>query len=292
MDPEKKTENTLKKSGLVVLVGRSNVGKSTLMNALVGTKLAITSPKPQTTRHIIQGVVHDPRGQIVFADTPGIFGQVPDLMTSRLNEKARESVEGVDAVLYVVDPTRHVGQEEDIVHRLVSNVKKPKILVLNKGDEKQPYIDEYLAWKDEFDAVVMVSAHNGSNLKGLIDAIFDVLPEGEPLYPPDRITDVENKFWISEIIREKVFFAMHEEVPYTVTVDVEESVERNNGVQYVKAIIYTTSPRYKKMIIGEGARTVRKIGLQARQELEAVTGKKVYIDLEVAVEERWQERFV
>jgi GTP-binding protein Era len=286
-----KAKTELKKSGLVVLVGRSNVGKSSLMNALVGTKIAITTPKPQTTRHIIQGVVNDPRGQIVLADTPGVFGHVPDLMTSRLNAKAHESVEGVDAILYVVDPTRHVGQEEETVHRLVKGSKKPKIMVINKADEKLPYIDEYMAWRDEFTAIVQVSAVDGTNLKGLIDAIFEVLPDGEPLYPPDRITDLDNNFWLAELIREKVFMNMHEEVPYTTTVQIDEMTERKNGVQYIKATIYTTSLRYKKMIIGERAMAIKRIGSQARKELEEVTGKKVFLELEVAVEERWQERF-
>jgi GTP-binding protein Era len=280
-----------KKAGLAVLVGRSNVGKSTLLNALVGTKIAITSPKPQTTRHAIQGVLHDPRGQIVFVDTPGIFSHVPDHLTSRLNEKARESVEGVDILLYVVDPTRHVGKEEETVHRLVAAVKRPKILVINKTDEQQPYIDEYLAWEGEFDAVVRVSALRGRGLKPLVDEIIARLPAGEPLYPPDRITDVENRFWLAEIIREKIFLAMHEEIPYTTAVEVEETAVRDDGTNYVKAIVLTTAPRYKKMLIGQGARTIKRIGQAARKELEEVTGKKVYLDLEVDVDERWQERF-
>ncbi len=280
-----------KKSGLVVLVGRSNVGKSTLMNALVGTKVAITSPKPQTTRHVIQGVIHDPRGQIVFADTPGIFAHVPDQLTSKLNEKARDALDGIDLVLYVVDPTRHVGDEEKSVHRMVQHVTTPKILVLNKSDQDRPYIDEYLAWKDEFTAAVDVSALQGKHLQPLVDAIFDLLPEGEPLYPEGQLTNLENRFWFAELIREKVFLALHEEVPYTTTVEVEEVARRANGVLYVKGAILTTSPRYKKMIIGAGGRVIKRIGSQTRKELELVSGGKVFIDLEVRVEERWQERF-
>ncbi len=283
-------ENVTKKNGLVVLVGRSNVGKSTLLNSLVGSKIAITSPKPQTTRHVIHGVVNDERGQIVFADTPGVFKHAPDRLTSRLNEKVREALGGVDAVVYVVDPTRYVGEEEKLVHRMVAEVKQPKILVLNKSDANQPFRDEYLAWKDEFDKVVEVSALRGKSLKNLVDAIFDILPAGQALYPAGQLTNVENKMWIEELIREKIFLKTHEEVPYTTAVEVEEMEQRENGLTYIKAAVLTTSPRYKKMLIGEGARRIRDIGSAARKELESVSGKKVYLDLEVRVEERWQER--
>jgi len=282
---------SLKKSGMVAIVGRSNVGKSTLINALVGTKIAIVTDKPQTTRHAIQGVIHDPRGQLVFVDTPGIFLSASDRLTSRLNDKARESVQGTDAVLYVVDPTRHVGDEEKAVHRLVSNLKQPKFLVLNKSDMDRPFLHEYLSWKDEFDGVFEVSADNGANLKPIVDALFDRLPTGEPLYPADRITDISNTFWISEVIREKVFINMSEEIPYTVHVRVDEIAERENGMTYIHASILTNNLRYKKMLIGTRGMTVKRIGLMARKELEAVVGKKVFLDLEVQVEERWQDQF-
>ncbi|MEY4744650.1 MAG: hypothetical protein RL272_595 [Candidatus Parcubacteria bacterium] len=281
----------LKKSGLVVLVGRSNVGKSTLLNSIVGTKIAITSPKPQTTRHVIQGVVHDPRGQIVFADTPGIFKRVPDRLTAKLNEKARDALAGIDAVLYVVDPTRHVGDEEEAVHRMVRTVTVPKILVINKSDLKRPFIDEYLAWRDEFTGVVEVSALNAKGLKPLVDAIFEVLPDGVPLYPENQITNIENKFWLEELIREKVFMGLHEEIPYSTTVQVEEVARREDGTVYIKASVLTTAARYKKMIIGHGASKIRGIGRAARQEIEMVTGDKVYLDLDVQVDERWADRF-
>jgi len=280
-----------KKTGLVVLVGRSNVGKSTLLNALVGSKIAITSPKPQTTRQVVHGVIHDERGQIVFVDTPGIFNRAPDRLTTRLNEKVKESLEGIDAVLYVVEAGRHVGEEEKLVHRLVAAVAKPKILVFNKTDQKQSYKDEYLSWKEEFDQVVEVSALQGKSLKNLIDAVFEVLPEAEPLYPADQITNVENKFWVEEMIREKVYMSLTEELPYTTAVRVEEMTQRPGGPFYIKASVLTTSPRYKKMIIGNRGAKIREIGSAARRELEMVTGKSIYLDLEVVVEERWQERF-
>lgn len=281
----------LKKSGVAVLIGRSNAGKSTLLNSLVGTKVAIATPKPQTTRHVIHGVLHEPRGQIVFVDTPGIFTRIPDLLTSKLNEKAKDALEGIDVVLYVADPSRHVGDEEKAVHRVVKTAKSPKILVLNKSDLERPYIDEYLAWKDDFDEIIEVSGLDAKNLKTLVDLIFAHLPIGEPLYPEGQLTGAENKFWLEELIREKVFLKMHEEVPYTVTVEVEENATRENGAVYIRAAILTTSPRYRKMLIGAGGRTIKSIGSAVRKELEAVTGQKTYIELYVRVEEKWQERF-
>ncbi len=280
-----------KKSGLAVLIGRSNAGKSTLLNSLVGTKVAIATPKPQTTRHVIQGILHDPRGQIVFVDTPGIFTQIPDLLTTKLNAKAKDALEGIDVVLYVADPSRHVGDEERAVYRVVKSAEGTKILVLNKSDIDRPYIDEYLAWSDDFDAVIEVSALNAKNIKELVDMIFERLPEGEPLYPEGQLTGVENKFWLEELIREKIFLKMHQEVPYTTTVEVEEMATRENGVVYIKASILTTSPRYRKMLIGAGGLAIKSIGQAVRKELELVSGKKTYIDLDVRVEERWQERF-
>lgn len=281
----------LKKSGMVVLVGRSNVGKSTLLNSLIGTKLAITTPKPQTTRNTIQGVIHDPRGQIVFVDTPGIFKQVPDILTAKLNERARDAFDGIDALLYVVDPNRHVGDEEEAVHRMVKQATVPKIMVINKIDSGRQYIEEYLAWGSEFLAVIEVSALQDKNLKALVDTIMEALPYGEPLYPEDQITNVDNKFWLAEIIREKVFLGMHDEIPYSTTVEIEEITRREDGLVYIKASVLTSATRYKKMIIGDGARKIRGMGVAARKELEVVTGDRIYLDLDVQVDERWAERF-
>ncbi|MFH2062570.1 MAG: GTPase Era [bacterium] len=279
------------KSGFAVLVGRSNVGKSTLLNALVGTKVAITTPKPQTTRHAIQGVLNDPRGQVVIVDTPGVFTHVPDNLTARLNEKARQSLRGIDLVVYVVDPTRHVGDEEKIVHRLVSAAECPKILVVNKSDLRGPYADEYRAWSDEFDAVIEISASKGHNLKALIDTMIELLPVGEPFYPGETLTNLDRNFRIAELIREKVFLRMHEEVPYSTTVEVEEVSDRDNGTLYVRARILTNADRYRGMLIGQGGHMIKSIGQSVRHELETVTGRQVFVDLDVGVEERWQERF-
>jgi GTP-binding protein Era len=285
------TEENKVKSGFAVLVGRSNVGKSTLLNALVGTKVAITTPKPQTTRHAIQGVIHDPRGQVVMVDTPGIFKQVPDTLTSKLNETARRSLEDIDVLIYVVDPTRHVGEEEKIVHNMVSAFDGPKIMVVNKSDAGGRYAEEYRVWENEFDIVLEISALKGHNLKALVDTVFEFMPEGEPLYPEEQLTNLERNFRIAELIREKVFMRMHEEVPYSITVEVDEVSERDNGMLYVRARILTSASRYKRIIVGSGGRNIKSIGQAVRKEMETVTGRKVFLDLEVEVEERWKERF-
>jgi GTP-binding protein Era len=279
------------KSGFAVLIGRSNVGKSTLLNALIGTKVAITTPKPQTTRQAIQGVIHDPRGQIVIVDTPGIFTQVPDNLTAKLNEIARRSLKDIDLIVYVVDPTRHIGDEEKIVHGLVSAATCPKILVINKSDLFGPYADEYRAWSKEFDVVLEISAAKGHNLIALKDKLFDLAPIGEKFYPEEILTNLDREFRIAELIREKVFLHLHDEVPYSTTVEVDEVTEKENGILYVRARIITNAKRYRGMIIGRDGRTIKAIGQAVRKEMEMITNRKVFIDLEVEVEEKWQERF-
>lgn len=281
------------KSGFAVLAGRSNVGKSTLLNALVGTKLAITTPKPQTTRMPIRGVLHDARGQIVFVDTPGIFAQKFNRLTQRLNAIARESLADVDLILYVVDPTRAIGKEEQMILRLIEQSKKPKILVINKIDVRDRYyVDEYKKLGEKFNAVVEVSAWRKTNLKSLVDKAFTLLPEGEPFYPEAQLTDLETRVWVEELIREKIFLAMHEELPYSTIVRVEELEERDSKkdkkILYIKASVLTTTDRYKKMLIGAGARQIKEIGQAARRELEGAMGRKVFLDLEVIAEPHWQ----
>jgi GTPase len=280
------------KSGFVALIGRSNVGKSTLLNALVGTKVAIITPKPQTTRHAIRGIVHDPAGQIVFVDTPGVFDKTRDPLTEALNREVRHALEGIDAVVYVVDPTRAVGPEEHRVHAMVLAAPTPKIMVANKCDlpeRKRPFRHEYERFADKMDAVFDVSALHGTNLKPLINRLLDVLPEGEPYYPEFQFTDMETKKWIEELIREKIFIQMHQEIPYSVTVVVDE-MEKRDDTLYIKARVLTSDARHKKMLIGKGASQIKQMGHTARHELEAALQSKVFLDLEVEVDEHWVAR--
>lgn len=287
--PKEKNKNF--KSGFAAIVGRSNVGKSTLLNSLIGTKLAIVTEKPQTTRQPIQGVYRDLRGEIVFVDTPGLYLKTSDRLTKILNQKAKESLEGVDVIVYVVDPTKQIGREEELFLSIMEKIETPKILVINKMDIWKPaHYDDYENIKDRFGAVVEVSALQGKHLKSLVNKIFEYLKEGEPIYPDFQITNVENKFWFAEIIREKIFHQLYSEVPYSVNVRIEEMERRENNMLYIRAIIETTSDRYRKMIIGRGGAKIKEIGTSARRDLERITDSKIFLDLEVDVEPRWVER--
>lgn len=284
------------KAGIVALAGRSNVGKSTLLNALVGTKVAITSPKPQTTRDIIRGILNDARGQIVFIDTPGVFEENHSPLTQQLNQVARKALSGIDAIVYVVDPTRAIGTEEHRIHAALRNSSAKKILAHNKSDlsaRERPYRDQYhdlvLGAGDptvvaEFD----VSGLKRRNLNRLVDALFAILPEGEPLYEAGRVADIPQKFWVAELIREKVFLRMQQEIPYSVAVEVDEIITRADGTLYILARLMTTHDRYRKMIIGAGGQRIKEIGSLTRKELETAMNRKVFLDLNVETNAGWQ----
>ena len=283
------------KSGFAVLIGRSNVGKSTLLNALIGTKVAITTPKPQTTRRPIQGVLSDGNEQVVFVDTPGIMQKAKDQLTQKLTGYVNAALEDIDAILYVVDPTREIGNEEKATLRLIKDIDKPKLLVINKVDDKKSkmYIDFYrdLGESDQFDGFVEVSALRRSNLDVLKRWIFDQIPEGPWMYPDGEISNLRPEERIAELIREKLFLRLRQEVPYSTHVVVEEMDQRKNGTIYIRAVIKTTDERYKRMIIGRGARGIKEIGQSTRNELAAVTGQKVFLDLTVETDPHWIERF-
>lgn len=282
-----------KKAGFAVMLGRSNVGKSTLLNNLIGTKIAITSPKPQTTRHTIQGMVNDERGQIVFIDTPGVFEKSHDQLTAQLNARAKESLKDIDVILYIADLTRAIGNEEHIALRLLETAHVPKILVINKTDLRNPaYLASYEALKDRFDAVLHVSGLRARGLKPLVDAVFQYLPAGEPMYPEYQFTNMDHKFWVSELIREKVFLQLHEEIPYSTTVEIREMEKRPNGVLYINAVILTSAERYQGMIIGARGQKIKEVGWAARKELSQILQTKVYLDLTVEVDERWMDRLI
>jgi GTP-binding protein Era len=282
-----------KKSGFAVMIGRSNVGKSTLLNALVGSKIAITSPKPQTTRFPIHGIVSREEGQIVFVDTPGVFTHMRDALSKRLTHSVSEALRDIDVVLYVVDPTREIGDEEKAVLRLLESVSCPKILVINKTDlSSKPFADFYLDLKDQFNDVIEVSAKQGTHLQSLIALIFKYLPvREETFYPEGQLTNISNERWLSELIREKLFLRLRQEVPYSTHVEVER-IEEHEDVLYMKAVIYTTDDRYQGMIIGKGGRGIREIGQATRKELEAVMDRKIYLDLTVEVNPHWVEHYL
>lgn len=275
-----------------MLAGRSNVGKSTLLNALVGSKVAIVTPKPQTTRHPIRGILHDPRGQIVFVDTPGVFLGNRDRVSKKLNQFVEETLQGVDAIVYVMDPTREPGEEETHLQKLLRATHVPIISVINKSDVSSPYAAAYENANVGAIASIKISAKTHNNLNRLVDALFMIAPEGPAHYPELQLTDMDHKKWIEELIREKIFLHLNEELPYSITVSLETMTPRPNGSQHIEATIWTNAERYKGMIIGAKGAMLKKIGTAARKEIEGATNTKTMLELTVDVDPKWQERFV
>jgi len=228
-------ETAQKKAGVVCIVGRPNSGKSTLLNMILRQKVSITSPKPQTTRFPLQAVYEDNRGQIIFVDTPGIFGKTPDQLSKRINTKAEEVISShVDIVIYLVDHTRERDFEENKALGIVRKANGIKILAINKIDVTTPtHIVQYKFMEDEFDEVVMISALEGKNIPILLDAIFKHLPIGPSLVDATTLTqpglNLDSRTFLSEIIREKAYLFLRREVPYSLTTAIDEVAERNNG---------------------------------------------------------------
>ncbi len=267
------------------------MGKSTLLNSLIGTKVAITSPKPQTTRLPIQGILHREDAQIVFVDTPGYFTGARSALTKKLNRFAEQGINGVDVILHIVDPMRPIGPEDKKLFSILRNVSAPKILVINKADMvRAPYREAFLGESDGYDSVIEVSAKDKTHLKKLESRIIELLPDGEPIYPFGQFTNMDPGMWVAEIIREKLFLRLHEEAPYALTVVVDEMVTRDDGTVFVAARILVSDERYRGIVIGKGGRGVKEIGQSARKELEGVWGSHVYIELTVEVDKHWMEK--
>jgi GTP-binding protein Era len=283
------------KEGSILLVGRPNVGKSTFVNNLIGQKVAITSPKPQTTRFPIKALYEDARGKILFIDTPGIFAKAEDRVSKKINEQTLGALnQSVDLVIYMVDHTRKRDFEEAKVLGIVRKISKPKILVINKIDlQEKSFLPQYKFLEDEFPNVFAISALENKHMGPLLDKIFELLPEKseseftENLAHP--VLNIDSKGFIAELIREKVFLMMGEEIPYTTTAIVDDITERSNNLTYIKARILTTEERYKKMIIGHEGRKIKEIGSYARKEIALATGKKIYLDLTVEKDPHWLE---
>lgn len=280
------------KSGFAILVGRSNVGKSTLMNTLVGTKIAATSFRAQMTRNVIHGVINTEEGQTIIIDTPGIFKHKKSNLTGKLIEKAKDALEGVDAVVYVVDPTREIGTEERYTYGLIRHLDVKKVLVINKSDlpqDERKYQKDYMEWASEFDAVFTLSALRASHIQPLREKLATYMPEGEAVYPDNQLTNVDKDFWISEIVREKIFSVFDKEIPYSIAVEID-GVEDKGKILVIEARILTDEVRYKKMIIGHRGQKIKEFGQMARKELEQALNKKVFLELEVEVDKHWVER--
>lgn len=283
-----------KKVGFVALVGRPNVGKSTLMNTLLGRKVAIVSPKPQTTRTQVRGILTKPEGQIIFVDTPGIH-KPKHLLGEEMVKIAIEALEGVDLILYIVEATdQEMSQEDEIIISILSKVDTPKFLLVNKVDlleYKEAFWRAIELYQDKlyFREVIPISAVKGTNLDVLIEKIFQNLPEGEFLYPEGMFTDQSIRFMIAEIIREKLFGELHQEIPYSIAVVLEEMEEREGkNLVYIRATIYVERESHRKIVIGKGGSMLKKIGKMAREEIEYILGKRVFLELWVKVREDWR----
>lgn len=284
------------KHGTVLLIGRPNVGKSTFVNNFIGQKVAITSPKPQTTRFPIRAIYQGEEGSVIFIDTPGIFGNAKDSLSKNINQKTVRTInEDVDVVIYMIDHTRRRDFEESKVLGIVRKLNKPKILVINKIDIKEPsFLPQYKFLEDEFPDVFEISALQNKHMGPLKEYIFSLLPEkiGETDIQnktPYPLLNMDSHAFIADLIREKLFLKMGQEIPYTVTVIVEDIKPRSDKLTYIKAKILTTENRYKKMIIGEGGKKIKEMGSMARKEIELATGRKVFLDLRVETDPHWQE---
>jgi len=280
------------KTGYVALVGRPNAGKSTLLNHLVGQKICITSRRPQTTRHSIHGIKTTEAGQAIFVDTPGIHGEQKRAMNRYLNKTASSALMGVDVIVWVVDQWIW-HPENDVVLAQLRNATCPVILAVNKIDQCEdkerllPFLDD-AAKRFEFAAIVPIAALKNTNLDRLEAAIMDLLPEGEPIYPEEQVTDRPQRFFAAEIIREKLIRSLGQEVPHALTVQIEK-YEEGETLTRIHAIIWVEREGQKAIVIGKDGEVLKKVGQRAREDMEKTLEHKVYLNLWVKVKKGWSD---
>jgi GTP-binding protein Era len=279
------------RSGFVAIVGRPNTGKSTLVNALVGRKVAIVSDKPQTTRRGIHGILTTEAYQVVFTDTPG-FHKPRTLLGVRLNELVAASVEGVDVVVQVVDAAAGIGRGDAFVYeRQIAPSGCPKLCAVNKLDLLRGHMEvpqlEAAAALGGFDEVVPISAKTGRGVRVLLDLLVERIPEGEPHYAPEEVTDVPLEVQLAEIVREKALDVAREELPHSIAVVVEE-LEEDERLVRVHATVIVERDSQKGIVIGKGGATLKTVGTRAREEMELMFGRKVFLELRVKVLREWQ----
>jgi len=278
-------------SGFVAVVGRPNVGKSTLVNRLVGQKVAIVSDKPQTTRNRILAVVNVPGGQIVLFDTPGIHKPV-HRMNERMVDVAMKSLAQVEVVLWLADVTETPGPGERVIREAAKRAGRPVVLGLNKIDalpkpQILPAIDAYRKLMD-FDEIVPLSALTGENVDVLTTQLLRLLPEGEPMYPEDFLTDQPERFFVAEMVREKILRHTREEIPYSTGVIIESFKEEESLVR-IQAKVLVERASQKAILIGRGGQMLKTIGTEARRDIEEFLGTKIFLGLFVTVREKWRE---
>jgi len=282
------------KSGFVAVVGRPNVGKSSIINALVGEKVSIVSDKPQTTRYRVRAIINRDEGQIVFVDTPG-FHKPVDSLGDYLNSEVINLLNEVDLIMFVIDVAAGFGKGDEFLSSYLKSAKPPKILVANKIDAAVPEtVEESIRAANiccGFVETIKTSAVTGEGLEELVTAIFRHLPEGPRFYPEDMVTDIPLEYRIAEIIREKVLHKTYEEVPHAVAVEVEEMEEvPEKKLLKIYATIYVEKDSQKGIIIGKNGRMLKEIGSEARLEIEALLNKRVFLGLQVKVKKDWRKK--
>jgi len=281
------------RSGYVAIIGKPNVGKSTLLNSFLGEKLSIVTPKAQTTRNRITGILTGENYQIVLLDTPGIFEPTYGLQRHMV-QNALKAASEADLLLLMVEASDPPNELEKEILGRIKNIKKDSILVLNKVDrvQKDSLLPLIAAYHDQFgfEEIVPISALTGDGVSRLLGVIVQHLPAGGIYYPEDQISDLPERFFIAEIIREKVFLKTQQEIPYSTTVQVDEVKERKGGKIYVRATVYVERESQKAIVIGDNGSMLKNIGRLAREEIERWLGASVYLDLWVAVKRDWREK--
>ncbi len=278
--------------GYVAIVGRPNVGKSTLLNRAMGQKLSITSRKPQTTRHSILGVKTSDQAQILYIDTPGLHVNASKAMNRYMNRTALNTLNDVDVIAWLVNPGIWT-EDEQLILKSISSIKTPVVLVINKIDtmaDKNQLLPEIekLSNKREFSDVVPLSAKKDINIEAFEKAIIQYLPENEALFPEDQLTDRSARFLAAEIVREKLMRRIGDEVPYAMTVEIEQFGEEN-GITHIHALIWVEREGQKAIVVGKGGCVLKEIGRSARQDMEALFGCKVFLKLWVKVKSGWSD---
>ncbi len=278
------------RSGFVNILGNPNVGKSTMMNRLVGQKLSIITSKAQTTRHRIKGIVNGDDFQIVYSDTPGILNPKYKLQESMMRT-VNSALEDADLILYVTDVVEKFDKNSEYLEK-IKQLKTPKIIVINKIDltDSQKLDKLYSRWEELFPntAIVPLSALNNFNLNNLLDLILEKIPEGPAWFPKDQLTDRFERYFVTEIIREKILLYYSKEIPYSVEVEIEEYIEEKN-INRIRALIHVVRESQKGIIIGHKGRMLKKIGTEARKDIEEFTGKKAFIEIYVKVNKEWRD---
>jgi GTP-binding protein Era len=283
------------KSGFVAVVGIPNAGKSTLINAFMQQKIAIVTPRPQTTRTRQLGILTTPDYQIIFIDTPGIMKEPRHKLDSFMLNTALNTLQDSDVILWVMDGSTMPGPADQLIAERLANLQdnKPIVLAINKNDLVPP--DRVMPVTEAYQALVpeaawlFISAANGLGTEALLQTIVDALPEGPRFYPPDQITDAYLRDIAAEMIREQLLIKLREEIPHGVAVQVEEFKERENGVTYISANIFVERENHKKIVIGKRGSMLKSIGRDARREVEQMTGAPIYLDLWVKTAPDWRE---